>query len=171
MILARALVEYSRQYCGAGFGIRISGFGSLGLSSMAAADFYYAINATFRYMASRYGREGLYAYWRSLGREYFADLVERFRTGGLAAVEDYWREFFRVEPGGEVSVCREDGQVVIEVQECPAIRHLKANGREVMGLYCEHCLVINSEMADGAGLEFRMSGGDGACRQVFANKQ
>ena len=137
---------------------------------MAAADFYYAINATFRHIHRCYGREGLYRYWRTLGREYFGDLIERFRSGGLGAVEDYWREFFEAEPGGQVTVTGEDSTVVIEVQECPAISHLKANGREVMELYCRHCEVINTELARGAGMEFHMSGGDGACRQVFVKK-
>ena len=138
---------------------------------MAAADFYYAINATFRYMHRHYGQEGLYAYWRSLGQEYFSDVIEQFRAGGLGAVEEYWRGFFTVEPGDLVSVERTDSAVVIEVQECPAIKHLQAGGREVMELYCQHCQVINTEMAKGAGLEFDMSGGQGSCRQTFVEKE
>ena len=86
-------------------------------------------------------------------------------------MEEYWREFFEIEPGGQVCVTQEDSQVVIDVAECPAIKHIKAHGREIMELYCQHCNVINTEMARGASLEFCMSGGDGACRQVFSKKE
>ena len=138
---------------------------------MAAADFYFAINATFRYIYQRYGREGLHAYWRALAREYFAEVTERFNKGGLKAVEEYWREFFEAEPDGEVSVRREGSEVIIEVRQCPAIKHLKAHKRQIMDLYCQHCDVINREMAQAAGLEFHMSGTVGTCRQVFTKKK
>ena len=134
---------------------------------MAAADFYFAINATFRYIQQHYGQEGLYAYWRALAREYFAEVTERFDKGGVEAVEEYWREFFEAEPDADVLVRREGPEVIIEVRQCPAIKHLKANKRQIMDLYCQHCDVINREMAEAAGLEFHMSGANGTCRQVF----
>ena len=138
---------------------------------MAAADFYFAINATFRHIHRRFGQEALYAYWRAMAREYFADLVQRFEQGGLEAVQEYWRDFFETEPGGEVTVQREGPEVIIDVRTCPAIKHLKANKREIMPLYCQHCDVINRELAKNAHLEFHMSGGDGSCRQVFSRKE
>ena len=138
---------------------------------MAAPDFYFAINTTFRHIHRRYGEQGLRTYWQTLAREYFADVIQAFAQGGLNEVERYWREFFEIEPGGQVCVTQEDSQVVIDVAECPAIKHIKAHGREIMELYCQHCNVINTEMARGASLEFCMSGGDGACRQVFSKKE
>lgn len=138
---------------------------------MAAPNFYFGINATFRYIQQRYGREGLHAYWRAMAREYFANVIEHFAKGGLEAVEEYWQEFFEAEPGGEVSVRREGSEVIIEVKQCPAITYLKAKKRKIMDLYCEHCDVINKEMAEAAGLEFQMNGGNGSCGQVFSRKE
>ncbi|NLC57061.1 MAG: hypothetical protein GX774_09510 [Armatimonadetes bacterium] len=135
---------------------------------MAAPDFYFAINATFRFFYERWGEEGLTRYWEALGREYFAPLSRHFREGGLAAVEEYWRDFFAAEPGGEVTVRRDGEQVTLEVRVCPAIRHLRAHGREVMPLYCRHCDVVSGTIAREAGLRFGREGGDGACRQWFA---
>lgn len=129
------------------------------------------MNATFRHIHRRFGQEGLYAYWRTLAREYFAELIERFERDGLAGVEEYWRDFFEAEPGGEVSVVRDGPKVTIDVRQCPAIGHLKANNREIMPLYCQHCDVINKELAKGSGLKFEMSGGGGSCRQVFSKKE
>jgi hypothetical protein len=134
---------------------------------MAAPDFYFAINATFRYFYRTYGEAGLIAYWEALGDEYFDSLSQRFREGGLDAVEEYWRDFFAAEPGGEVDVVRHGDRVEILVLECPAIHHLRRHGREVMPLYCRHCFHVSSVIARKAGLGFQLQGGDGRCLQTF----
>lgn len=138
---------------------------------MAAGDFYFAINATFRFFLERYGEEALKDYWRALGAEYYAPLGERFRVGGLEAVESYWREFFAQEPGGDVGVARSAGAVEIDVRDCPALRWLRDHGRTPVPNYCEHCRCVSTAVADGAGLGFELEGGGGACRQRFVPKE
>lgn len=138
---------------------------------MAAPDFYFAINATFRYIHETYGEEALIAYWEAMGDEYYDDLTSRFREGGLVAAEEYWREFFAEEPNGEVGVLRSDADVEIQVAQCPAIHHLRTHDREVMPLYCRHCHHVSSVIARKAGLAFQLEGGGGSCRQVFTVKE
>lgn len=135
---------------------------------MAAPDFYFAINATFRWIYDNWGEQGLIRYWETLGHEHYAPVAERFRLGGLEAVRDYWTDFFAEEPGGEVSVDLVEGQVVIEVRRCPAIAHLQKHGREIMPLYCKHCTHVSRAMCEGAGIEVEVIGGGGACRQFFS---
>lgn len=134
---------------------------------MAAPDFYFAINATFRHFYETYGEEALIAYWEAMGDEYFDALSRRFREGGLEAVESYWRDFFAGEPGGEVEVTRQGQRVEIAVKDCPAIRHLRLHGREIMPLYCRHCHHVSSVIARKAGLGFQLQGGGGTCQQAF----
>ncbi len=135
---------------------------------MAAGDFYFAINATFRFLLVHYGEEALAAYWRAMGDEYYAPLAQRFRLGGLREVERYWREFFAKEPGGDVEVTRTGSRVDIDVRECPAIGWLKSHHREVVPCYCRHCHHVSSAIAGQAGLGFSVEGGGGACRQRFS---
>ena len=134
---------------------------------MAAPDFYFAINATFRWIHDNWGEEGLMAYWQALGREHYAVVTERFRQGGMAAVRDYWEAFFAEEPGGDVAVTLDGDMVTIEVRTCPAIKHLRDHGREIMPLYCRHCEVVSQAMCDGAGIAVEVAGGGGSCKQVF----
>lgn len=137
---------------------------------MAAPDFYFAVNATFRYVYENYGEEGLINYWRAMGREYFASVTERFQKGGLPAVAEYWRVFFAEEPGGEVGVTQEADCVRVEVKVCPAIKHLREHGREIMALYCQHCTYVSQAMCEPAGISVRVEGGDGSCHQWFCRK-
>lgn len=134
---------------------------------VGAADFYFAINATFRFILKRCGEEGLHRYWRSLGEGYMAPVWERWRELGVPGIASYWRAFFAAEPGSEVEVLEEADRVVLEVRTCPAIRHLRAHGREIEPVFCQHCYFVSDAAARCAGFTVRVEGGNGSCRQTF----
>ena len=135
---------------------------------MSAGDFYYAINATFRFIHDEYGKETLIDYWTAMAHEYHADVAARFRAGGLDEVCRYWAGYFDQEPGGDVQVSLNDAGVVIDVRDCPAIRWLKQGGRAIVPYYCEHCHHVSTAIADRAGMRFVLTGGGGTCSQVFS---
>ena len=138
--------------------------------TVGAADFYYAINATFRFILKQFGEEGLQRYWRELGAQYMLPVSTAWQKRGLAGVADYWRAFFRAEPGAEVEVTLDKDSVVLEVRKCPAIAHLRKGGREIVPCYCQHCYYLSEAMAAPAGLTVRVEGGNGSCRQSFFRK-
>lgn len=132
-----------------------------------AADDYFVINATFRFILREFGWEELRRYWSRLGREYYAPVSQAWREGGLPAVASYWRAFFAAEPLSEVLVSCSHERVELEVKTCPAIGHLRAEQREIVPCYCQHCYFVGQSMAEAAGLAMRVEGGNGSCRQVF----
>ncbi len=134
-----------------------------------SADFYFATNATFRFILGRLGLQGWQKYLEELGRGYFAPVNQRWREGGLPAVARYWRAFFAAEPGGRVEVVEHPDRVEVCVHECPAIKHLRAGGREIVREYCQHCYYLGDARAQAAGLVMRLSGGNGTCRHTFAS--
>ncbi len=138
---------------------------------MAAGDFYFAINATFRFFLKNYGEEALHNYWRSMGREYFAPLSTRFKEGGLTEVEKYWKEFFREEPGGKVNITRSENRVDIEVEKCPALSWLREHERDEVDCFCQHCHFVSTEIATNAEMDFKLEGGGGSCHQVFFQRE
>ncbi len=137
---------------------------------VGAADFYFAINATFRFVLKKFGAEGLRRYWTDLGTRYSAPVTARWSAGGLPAVADYWRAFFAAEPGAEVEIRESPDAVTLDVRVCPAIKHLRAHGREIVPCYCQHCYFTGEAMAAPAGLMARVEGGNGACRQRFLRR-
>lgn len=137
---------------------------------VGAADFYLAINATFRFVLNRFGVEGLRQYWSDLGAKYFAPVAARWSAGGFSAVAEYWRAFFAAEPGAEVEVNATEERVTLNVKVCPAIKHLRANGREIVPCFCQHCYFINEAIAAPAGFAARVEGGNGSCRQTIVRR-
>jgi hypothetical protein len=150
-----------------GLPLTISGLPYNDTKPQGAADFYFAINATFRFIQDRLGQQGWITYLRQLGARYFAPVNDSWRQGGLPAVAGYWRAFFAAEPGGAVEVREEAGTVVLDIGRCPAIHHLKTHAREIVPSYCEHCYHLGQARAEAAGMALRLEGGDGQCRHVY----
>jgi hypothetical protein len=134
---------------------------------VGAADFYTAINATFRFIFRRFGREGLVRYWHDLGTSYYAPVSSRWKEGGLSAVAAYWQAFFDAEPGSHVEISMVENEARVCVKECPAIQHLRAQGREIVPFFCQHCHFVSEAIAQPAGLTVRVKGGNGSCEQRF----
>jgi hypothetical protein len=134
---------------------------------IGAGDFYLAINASFRFIEKKFGRDGLRRYWQELGSTYYAPVTAAWKRGGLPAVAHYWRAFFDAEPGAEVRVEATSDRVILDVQVCPAIKHLRAQARDIVPCFCQHCYYVSEAAAAPAGLTVRVEGGNGACRQTF----
>ena len=122
---------------------------------MSAPDFYFAVNAIFRHIHDHYGKEALVDYWRCLGREFYHQRIMRWREGGLEAIAADWQAYFAQEPQANVESVAEGDAVVLDVKVCPAIKHLRDHGRNIVPYFCEHCDHVCGAMADKAGYEFR----------------
>ena len=134
---------------------------------IGAADFYFAINAGFRFILNRFGIDQLRQYWKDLGSGYMAPVSAGWKKHGLKGVAEYWRAFFRAEPGAQVDVTCNADSVILEVKECPAIAHLRKHKREIVPCFCQHCYFLGEATAAPAGFTVRVEGGNGTCRQTF----
>lgn len=134
---------------------------------VGAADFYFAINSTFRFILARFGLDGLRRYWTDLGASYFLPVSDRWKSKGLIGIEEYWLSFFKAEPGSDVEVRRTDALVILDVKVCPAIQHLRQNNRVIVPCFCQHCYFINEAIGARAGFSVRVEGGNGSCTQTF----
>ncbi|WP_395745717.1 hypothetical protein [Prosthecobacter sp.] len=131
------------------------------------ADFYFAINATFRFIQRHRGEEALRRYWRDLGGSYYRPVAQKWTEQGMHGVAEYWRAFFKGEPGAEVEVVESDDEVRLEVKRCPAIAHLREHDREIVPNFCQHCYFVSEAIAAPAGMTVRVCGGNGCCTQRF----
>jgi hypothetical protein len=135
---------------------------------MSAPDFFFAVNAMFRHVHDRHGKDALVDYWRGMAREYYRPRCERWRQGGLSAIAADWQTYFEQEPQADVAVTETTTYVELNIRVCPAIKHLRDRGRDIVPYYCEHCDHTCGEMAGQSGFTFEREGGMGSCRQRFA---
>lgn len=138
---------------------------------VGAADFYFAINATFHFVLRKLGMEGLRRYWTELGTHYHAPVTAGWKEGGMTAIARHWRDFFKAEPGASVEVSELADEVRLEVKVCPLIKHLRDNGRIMLPCLCQHCYYVSEAMAAPAGYTVRVSGGNGSCTQRFLKRE
>jgi hypothetical protein len=132
-----------------------------------AADFYFAINSTFRFIIRHSGLQGWHRYLDAMAENYYRPVWMQWKERGLSAVAAYLREFFAAEPGAETVVEVFGDSIVLDVRVCPAIKHLREHGREIVPEFCQHCYFQGEGMASRAGMAMRLEGGDGSCRQTF----
>ncbi len=134
---------------------------------MSAPDFYFVNNAVFRHIHDKYGRDALIRYWTGLGRDYYAKRAALWKDQGAAGIATDWKAYFLEEPQAVVDVTMEGAAAILHVKVCPAIKHLRDSGREIVPYFCEHCDHVCSAMAGVAGFSFARSGGMGSCEQRF----
>ncbi len=134
---------------------------------MAFEGFYPAILATFRHIESNYGYDTLERYWREMAEEYYAPVIEKFKTGGLGAIARHWREYFDKEPKAQVDVIREQNRVIIDVKQCPAIYWLRHFKCDIPDWYYNHIPVMGTVLAERSGHKFEFESGDGKYKMIF----
>ena len=130
-----------------------------------AADLVIA-SETARYV-DVFGKQALIEYWRELGEQYYASRVARWRAEGVKGIAADWQAYFADEPQAKVEITTRDQAVEMDVQVCPAIKHLRESGRDIVPEYCEHCDHTCGAMAQAAGFAFERTGGMGSCVQRF----
>lgn len=133
-----------------------------------AADFYFAIQATFRFILESYGRAAWIRYLREMGRGYFEPVNRQWTREGLPGVAAYWKAFFAAEPGAGVEVESAPDAVTVHIHICPAIRQLRDSKREILPCFCQHCYYLNQARAEAAGLSMKVEGGAGTCVHRYA---
>ncbi len=131
-------------------------------------DFHGGLCYSIKYVDEVYGEDATKDFLMQVGHTYFAPLSERLKSEGLKALEQHWRKTFTDE-GGSFDLRYADGTLVLEVQKCPAVAHLKECNQFVTERFCETTVVVNEAICRSAGYECSCTyePGKGQCVQKF----
>lgn len=131
-------------------------------------DFHGALCYAIKYLDETYGQQATYDYLVQVGNTYFKPLSEKLKTDGLEALENHWRNVFQKEKG-QFTLYYKDGQLILEVTECPAIMHLKQTNQLYTDRYCQTTVVVNKTVCNQAGYQCccEYIPGHGRCTQRF----
>ncbi|NPV55012.1 MAG: hypothetical protein HPY71_16105 [Firmicutes bacterium] len=126
-------------------------------------DFYGGLSLAFEFMERELGYEALKEYWRRVALSCYQPLIEKLKRKGLPALEEYLRGVFEPQasrsPGqsgtGEpdFEITRTGDELILKINRCPALSHMRAAGYRIYPRYCEHTRVVNEAICRAAGCE------------------
>ncbi len=130
-------------------------------------DFHGTTNTTLNYIADNYGVEALKGILRKTGREVYKSIHEKLLKGDASELLEHLNWFYFREKG-KYQLTVEENRIVLEVFECPAIRHLRKLGLEPSAHVCLQTSEVNAGMCEGSPWHSEVQViGEGHCIQTF----
>ena len=130
-------------------------------------DFHGTTNTTLNYIADNYGVEALKGILRKTGREVYKSIHEKLLKGDASELLEHLNWFYFREKG-KYQLTVEENRIVLEVFECPAIRHLRKLGLEPSAHVCLQTSEVNAGMCDNGPWHSEVEVlGEGHCIQRF----
>lgn len=115
-------------------------------------DFHGALSYGLQFLEDRYGQDALRDFLSGLADTVYQPLVQDLRQRGLQALQDHWSRIFSLEEG-EFIVSMDGDTLVLQVQACPAVCHMRTHGYQVADHFCEHTRWLNEAVCRAAGYE------------------
>ena len=110
-------------------------------------DFHGALSNGIQFIHDKYGADAVRAYLRQFVTAYYAPLKAEIKERGLAALKDYFEKMYRLEGGVIHLECSED-ELRLEVEECPAVTHMRRHGYPVAALFYETTKTVNEAFCE-----------------------
>ena len=134
-------------------------------------DFHGTTNTTLDYIADNYGVDALKEILRTTGREVYKSIHDKLAKGDASELLEHLNWFYFREKG-KYQLTVEPGKIVLEVFECPAIRHLRKLGIEPNELTCLQTSEVNAGMCEGTPWESSVEHiAEGHCVQIFKKRK
>lgn len=111
-------------------------------------DFHGALSAGITYLEEHYGEEAVREFLRTFAHTYFAPLVEDLRRHGLVALKGHFERMYEVE-GGRCRIDLSDDELILSVEACPAVMHMREHGYPVARLFHETSKTVNEALCEG----------------------
>ena len=131
-------------------------------------DFHGGLSYGVQHLQEQYGEDALYDYLRKTGRAVYAPLIDELKEDGLCALAAHWARIFTLEEG-DFELTFEGDRLVLKVNRCPAIHHMKEQEYVIADKFCETTRVVNEEICHAAGYECSVDYDreNGRCVQEF----
>lgn len=134
-------------------------------------DFHGCLSICLQFLHDQFGVKEVQEYLRKVARNVYKPLIDSLRANGLQTLENHWRNVLEREEA-LFQLRYEDGMLILIVQECPAVHHIRQRGYALYDGFCETTRVINDEICNQAGycfsIEYDQS--SGTCTQRFSKR-
>jgi hypothetical protein len=99
-------------------------------------DFHGALSSGLSYLERVYGADAVRDYLRQFASTYYAPLTKEINERGLIALKEHYERIYQME-GGVVEFDLSADQLVMKVEACPALAHIRQEGYPVSPLFYE----------------------------------
>ena len=137
-------------------------------------DFHSSMNMGIHYLGEKYGLADVQAYLTRYTENVYGKTITAVKDQGLVPLEAMIRDTYEKEKALDAltTVWTED-RLLVQVAECPVVKHLKATGRVVSPWYRYTTETVMQTVADCCGLTFTMDSYDeetGAAQYRFSKE-
>ena len=124
-------------------------------------DFHGALSTGIAYLEQRYGAEAVQGYLRQFARAFYTGLTQALNERGLIALREHLERIYGLE-GGEISLTGSDDELLLQVEACPAVTHMREHGYAVAPLFYETSRTVYAAVCEGTPFALEWLGYDEA---------
>jgi len=110
-------------------------------------DFHGALSVGLEYLENNYGEEAVREFLHRFATTFHAPLTEAVNRRGLIALKEYLTKLYEIE-GGNVKITLSDDELLVEVDACPAVMHMREHGYAVARLFSETTRTVNEAICE-----------------------
>lgn len=111
-------------------------------------DFHGALSTGIEYIDQHYGEEAVREYLRQFVAAYYAPLIREVRQRGLVALKEHFEKVYAIE-SGQVAIVLSDSELLIRVEACPAVTHMRDHDYKIARLWVETSRTVNEALCEG----------------------
>ena len=120
-------------------------------------DFHSSLNMGIDYVAKVHGVDSLVEYLTRYTKNVYKPVIKAMEKDALGAIEAKIRETYKLEKSEDALTVENDGKKLsVKVSYCPAVKHLRATGRDVSEYFSYSTEVVMQTLADIAEISFKM---------------
>lgn len=121
-------------------------------------DFHSSLNMGIEYLGSVHGEESLIAFFKRFVKNVYVKTIEEAKEEPLVAIEKRIKNTYEIEKAISVLSTNLNGNVLtVNVEYCPAVKHLKATGREVSKYFVQSTKAVMQALAEATETKFAMN--------------
>ena len=111
-------------------------------------DFHGALSAGIEYVDRHYGAEAVREYLRRFALSFYAPLIADINSRGLVALKEHFEAIYARE-GGRIRTILTEDELILEVEACPAVMHMRDHGYAVAERFSETERTVNAALCEG----------------------
>lgn len=111
-------------------------------------DFHGALSSGIEYLHKHFGEEAVREYLRDFTTSFYAPLISAIRERGLAPLKEHFERVYAIE-GGQVYIEFTEDEMVLTVEACPAVIHMRRQGYPIAAMFSETTRTVNDTLCEG----------------------